>query len=165
MLIVTPKNLKLFNRIMRDKPDAMAFVKGSKAYPNINGKVMFYQTKQGVLVVADILGLPSQKGKCASSVFAFHIHEGDSCTGDMSDYFAKAMKHYNPNNCPHPYHAGDLPPLFGNDGTAFSVFLTNRFTVKEVIGRTIIIHDKPDDFTTQPSGNSGTKIACGKIRK
>ncbi|NCC87734.1 MAG: superoxide dismutase family protein [Clostridia bacterium] len=150
---------------MRDKPDAISIIKGSKAYSNINGKVMFYQTNQGVLVVADILGLPSPIEKCANPVFAFHIHEGESCTGDMLDDFANAMKHYNPNNCPHPYHAGDLPPLFGNDGTAFSAFLTNRFTVKEVVGRTIIIHDKPDDFTTQPSGNSGNKIACGKIRK
>jgi Cu-Zn family superoxide dismutase len=42
-------------------------------------------------------------------------------------------------------------------------FLTNRFTLDEIIGRVIIIHDKPDDFTSQPSGNSGNKIACGKI--
>ena len=67
--------------------------------------------------------------------------------------------------CEHPNHAGDLPPLFGNNGFALSLFLTNRFTVDEVIGRTIIIHDHPDDFTTQPSGNSGTKIACGVIRR
>ena len=40
---------------------------------------------------------------------------------------------------------------------------TNRFTVREVLGSVIIIHSSPDDFTTQPSGNSGTKIACGKI--
>jgi len=165
VLVITPKNLKSFNKIMRDKPEAVAFIKGSKEYPQINGKVMFFQTKKGVLVVADITGLPSPIGRCANPVFAFHIHEGDSCTGNMSDPFAKAMKHYNPKDCTHPYHAGDLPPLFSNDGTAFSAFLTDRFTVKEVIGRTVIIHDKPDDFTTQPSGNSGDKIACGKIRR
>lgn len=39
----------------------------------------------------------------------------------------------------------------------------NKFKVKGIIGKVIIIHDMPDDFTTQPSGNSGTKIACGKI--
>ena len=45
-----------------------------------------------------------------------------------------------------------------------SVFL-NKFKVKDIIGKVIIIHDIPDDFTTQPSGNSGTKIACGVIKK
>lgn len=45
------------------------------------------------------------------------------------------------------------------------MFLTDRFKVDDVIGRTVIIHDKPDDFTTQPSGNSGEKIACGIINR
>lgn len=43
--------------------------------------------------------------------------------------------------------------------------LVNKFKIKDIIGKVLIIHDMPDDFTTQPSGNSGTKIACGKIRK
>ena len=36
--------------------------------------------------------------------------------------------------------------------------------VEEVVGRTIIVHSKADDFTSQPAGNAGTKIACGKIK-
>ena len=43
-----------------------------------------------------------------------------------------------------------------------SVFL-NKFNLKDIIGKVIIIHDMPDNFTTQPSGDSGKKIACGKI--
>lgn len=43
--------------------------------------------------------------------------------------------------------------------------LINKFKIKDILGKVIIIHDSPDDFTTQPSGNSGTKIACGKIKK
>ena len=43
--------------------------------------------------------------------------------------------------------------------------LLNKFSINEIIGKTVIIHDMPDDFTTQPSGNSGTKIACGVIQK
>lgn len=62
-----------------------------------------------------------------------------------------------------PYHAGDLPPLFGNQGYAFSAFVTDRFAVREIVEKTIIIHSKPDDFKTQPSGDSGEKMACGKI--
>ena len=42
--------------------------------------------------------------------------------------------------------------------------LLGRINIKDIIGKTIIIHDKPDDFTSQPSGNSGKKIACGVIR-
>ena len=40
-----------------------------------------------------------------------------------------------------------------------------RFTVEEIVGKTVIIHSNADDFTTQPSGNSGEKIACGIIKK
>lgn len=82
----------------------------------------------------------------------------------MDDPFADAMPHYDPNGCEHPHHAGDLPPLFENNGFALSLVLTDRFSVDEVIGRTVIVHADPDDFTTQPSGNSGEKIACGVIR-
>lgn len=45
------------------------------------------------------------------------------------------------------------------------VVYTNRFTVSEVIGKSIILHSQPDDFTTQPAGNSGSRIACGIIEK
>jgi Cu-Zn family superoxide dismutase len=94
-----------------------------------------------------------------------HIHEGGKCSGNENDPFADAGTHFNPYNCAHPEHAGDLPPLFGNKGYAWSSVLTNRFTVSDVIGRTVIIHSRPDDFTTQPAGNSGEKIACGVIRR
>ena len=83
--------------------------------------------------------------------------------GTPVDPFSDALTHYNPDTCAHPQHAGDLPPLFGNNGYAFSMFLTNRFSVSEIIGRTVILHSAPDDFTSQPAGNSGVKIACGVI--
>lgn len=44
------------------------------------------------------------------------------------------------------------------------MFFTNRFSIEEIIGRTVVIHDMTDDFKTQPSGNSGKKIACGVIK-
>jgi Cu-Zn family superoxide dismutase len=147
------------------KPDAKAEIKGSGAFPDIIGKVNFYQAKDGVLLSVEVAGLPTGENLCAGDIFGFHIHEGDSCTGNAEDPFADTKGHYNPHNCRHPYHAGDLPPLFEAQGRAFMVFLTNRITVNEIIGRTIVIHHAPDDFTTQPAGNSGKKIACGKIRK
>lgn len=146
-------------------PQAVAGIAGSEAYPSITGVVRFYQTDAGVIVYAEIHGLPSGSHPCGERIFGFHLHEGGSCSGNAADPFANAGVHDNPNDCTHPYHTGDLPPLFGNDGFAVSAFLTDRFSVEEVLGKTIIIHDKPDDFTTQPSGNSGTKIACGVIRR
>lgn len=147
----------------RNNITAWANIKGSEYYPSLNGTVTFTQMQNGVLVTAEIYGLPDQNGECGGGVYGFHIHEGTECSGNETDPFANAKMHYNPNNCPHPYHAGDLPPLFGNNGFAYMSVFTDRFSVAEVLGRVIIIHDKSDDFTTQPSGNSGTKIACGKI--
>lgn len=144
-------------------PQAMAMMKGSEKYPDIEGSVKFYQTNRGVLIMAEIKGLPWRIEECDRPVFGFHIHEGSCCCGNEKDPFAETGMHYNPEGYPHPYHAGDMPPLFGNGGYAFQIFLTDRFCVREVVGRTVIIHSGPDDFTTQPSGNSGEKIACGEI--
>ncbi len=145
--------------------DAIAEIKGNGEHKNLNGKVYFKQTKDGVLVTAVIYGLPTSEVKCQNYFFGFHIHEGENCTGNEADEFFNVMGHYNPKKCMHPHHAGDLPPLLENNGNAYMAVLSNRFDVKEIIGRTVIIHDKPDDFITQPSGNAGTKIACGEIRK
>ena len=144
-------------------PQAVAWVTGSPEYTDILGRIRFYEMKRGVIVCAEISGLPYSPEICASRIFGFHIHDGMACEGNHSDAFSEAGTHYNPDSCQHPFHAGDLPPLFGNNGYALSVFLTNRFTISEIIGKAVIIHDSPDDFTTQPSGNSGTKIACGII--
>lgn len=151
--------------VLRSGAQATASIIGSKSHPGIAGTVHFYQTNIGVIVCAEISGLPHPNDPCHEPIFGFHIHEGSDCSGNMDDPFADAMSHYNPIGCAHPYHAGDLPPLFGNNGFALLLFLTDRFSVDEIIGRTVIIHDHPDDFTTQPSGNSGTKIACGVIRR
>lgn len=153
-----------FSQIFALKPDLYARIKGSAEYPQIDGTVGFYETNLGVLVNAQIAGLPKSSDPCHSPVFAFHIHSGSECAGNSTDPFSDAMTHLNPKNCPHPYHAGDLPPLFNANGFACSAFLTDRITVKEITGKAIIIHANPDDFTTQPSGNSGKKIACGVIR-
>lgn len=153
-----------FCSVFRRRADAVAFLKGSEKYDGISGSALFYAVRGGVIVRVEVTGLPKGTKPCGNPVFAFHIHSGGSCTGNEKDAFADADGHYNPNNCLHPYHAGDMPPLFGANGNALSVFLTDRVTVPEIIGRTVIIHLSPDDFTTQPAGNAGEKIACGVIR-
>lgn len=139
-------------------PDAIANIKGDNRIPNLSGEVRFYQKEDCVLVMAKIEGLPIQR----SGFYGFHIHEGDSCTGKI---FSGTGNHFNPSNTQHPNHAGDLPPLMLCNGGAYMTVKTDRFTVSDVIGRTVVIHDNPDDFTSQPSGNAGTKIACGVINR
>ena len=159
------RSLAQLRSLLHSRPQAVASVAGSKSYPGISGTVRLYQTTEGVIVLAEIGGLPQSDASCEGQVFGFHIHEGTDCGGDMDDPFADAMSHYDPGKCGHPHHAGDLPPLFGNGGRALSLCLTDRFSVDEVIGRAVIIHDHPDDFKTQPSGDSGKKIACGIFRR
>lgn len=100
-----------------------------------------------------------------------HIHE----KGDCSDAgFLKAGGHFNPGNTPHGgpttsvRHAGD----FGNitvqaDGTGVLELETDQLTLssgaQSVVGRAIIVHERADDLTTQPTGNSGSRIGCGVI--
>ena len=144
--------------------DAKAIIKGGKKYPKINGTVYFNETKNGIIVTAKINNLPQSKNKCTGRFFGFHIHEGTSCTGNSEDEFANSKTHLNPTNCPHPFHIGDLPPLVENNGFSYMTVLIDKFKIKDILGKAVIIHDMPDDFTTQPSGNSGTKIACGIIK-
>ena len=160
-----PNRLPQFIHMLQRSPSAGAELVGSPAYPGISGRVYFYQTEHGVLVSAQVYGLPAAVSACKKRVFAFHIHSGATCTGNQEDAFADAGTHYNPGGCEHPDHAGDLPPLWGNDGYAFQVVLTDRFSVSEIIGKTVIIHAGVDDFTTQPAGNAGEKIACGIIAR
>ena len=151
-------------RAMNRQPQAWAAIHGSSAHPAIRGCVYFYQLESGVLSAAQLNGLPGSTEDSPHRIFAFHIHSGGNCGGTEADPFADALGHYNPNNSPHPYHAGDMPPLFGNGGYAFQMFFTDRFSVREIVGRTVIIHSGPDDFISQPGGNAGEKIACGEIK-
>lgn len=143
-------------------PAAYAKIAGSSSYPDISGKVYFMRAQGGTVVAAEIQNV-TEDGKPAQGFRGFHIHEGSSCTGNAEDPFADAKGHYNPTDMLHPEHAGDLPPLLFSDGYAWMQVYTGRFQPEEVIGKTVIIHGMPDDFHSQPSGDSGMKIACGQI--
>lgn len=142
-------------KIPLGKPAAAARFRGEG---NLSGMVKFYPTQGGVLVVAEICGLPQNE----SGFFALHIHEGSQCAGDG---FGDTGGHFNPGRQRHPKHAGDLPPLLSQNGRAVLAVETDRFTIEESLGRTVVIHGDADDFHTQPGGNAGRKIGCGKIYK
>lgn len=141
------------------RPDAVACLKGNEEDPGITGTVKFYRTGHGVMLTAEVDGLPKTS---ETGFFAFHIHEGGDCRGRG---FPDTGGHYDPEDQPHPRHAGDLPPLLSCNGKAQLAVLTDRFCLSDVIGRTVIIHSGPDDFHTQPAGNPGVKIACGVIKR
>lgn len=136
------------------QPGAVADIRGSSDAPRLRGKVSFYDTARGTLVAAEIFGIPDD------GFHGFHIHEGGSCGGEG---FSETGSHFNPRESSHPDHAGDLPPLLSCEGRAFLAVLTDRFSVADVVGRTAVIHSMPDDFRSQPAGDSGEKIGCGVI--
>ena len=158
---LTPR-VFLIDALANDRPKAMAWVVDNKNNPTTSGLVKFYQPSNGgVLVEAEFFGLPDSSAANNSNFFAMHIHNFPDCGYD----FANVGTHYNPENLPHPFHAGDLPPLLSNQGYAWTAFYDRRITIENIIGKSIVIHAQGDDLLTQPSGNAGKGIACGDIRR
>ncbi len=151
-------------------PDAAAIIKGGPLAPGMEGVVTFKNVPGGVEVCIDIRGLPPYRpaadGQDQVGPHGFHIHESGNCeVGDPNDPFKAAGEHWNPTNQPHGNHAGDFPVIFSNNGYARMCFFTNKFRVQDVIGKSVVIHQGPDDYRTQPAGNSGKRLACGVIRR
>nr|WP_315187975.1 superoxide dismutase family protein [uncultured Albidiferax sp.] len=133
----------------------------------VTGSVQFIQLPGKVLVRGEVLGLQPNK------VHGFHIHEkGDCSSGDG----LSAGGHFNPTAHAHGaasgpmHHAGDLPSLQADaSGSAKISYETADLAVgsgpNDVVGRGLIVHKDPDDFTTQPTGNSGARLACAVITK
>lgn len=154
---------KIFSVYNQSKPDAYAQIKGGPLAPCIKGTIYLYQLDEGVYIKAYITGIPNINNE-SSSFHGFHIHEvGDCSVGDEKNPFTEAKSHYNPTNVSHPMHAGDLPAILSSDGIGILSVFTNRFTVNEVIGKSFILHEGYDDFTSQPAGNAGSRWACGVI--
>lgn len=152
-------------RFLANQPQAFAHVRGSESFPDVQGLVTFYDFFEGTIVMADISGLPDSEEPCERKFYGFHIHEGASCTGNETDPFADAGAHYNPDGCPHPAHAGDMPVLEGNRGRAWLAFYTERFTPAQVRGKTVIVHDMADDYHSQPSGTPDKRWPAGLSSK
>ncbi|WP_347321226.1 superoxide dismutase family protein [Rossellomorea sp. RS05] len=147
---------------------AYAVIKGGPLAPDLEGNVFFHEVKGGVEVMVEVGGLPPYKegknGEKPIGPHGFHLHEKGVCEiGDPSDPFTSAGGHWNPGGQPHGNHAGDFPVLFSNGGYARMSFFTNKFSVKDVVGKGVIIHQSPDDFRSQPSGDAGKRLACGVI--
>lgn len=128
-----------------------------------NGVVTFTKVKNGIRVDAYVAGL-------SPGLHGFHIHEFGDCSASDG---VLAGPHFNPGNMPHAaptaakHHEGDLGNLEANqEGIARLEWTAPTMTLEgpgSIIGRGVIVHVSPDDFTTQPTGNSGARVACGAI--
>jgi len=126
----------------------------------VSGNVTFSDLGGAVQVDAKFAGLtPGEHG--------FHVHEaGDCSAADASS----AKGHYNPAGQRHGHHdskvrhGGDMPNLVANaQGEARLSAELKDLTVSELVGRSVVVHADPDDYMSQPAGNSGKRIACGVI--
>ncbi len=144
-------------------PQSYAVIEGDEEYGSIRGFVYFFEVNEGSLVWAEVTGIPDALEDGGGGFLGFHVHEGSVCAGDEKDPFADTGGHFNPAGRKHPRHDGDLPPLLASNGTAWMGVYTGRFTPMEVVGRTVVLHQRPDDLHTQPAGDSGGKVACGEI--
>lgn len=148
---------------------AAARIHGGPLAPAISGWVWFFEEPDGTGVWVNVTGLPPYRPGTGTEApigpHGFHIHEFGNCSvGDPTNPFTAAGEHWNPTNQPHGNHVGDFPVLFSNNGTASMYFFTDKFRVRDIIGRSIIIHQNPDDYRSQPAGNSGKRLACGVIQ-
>ena len=149
--------------VAKTMPGAVAQLKPTQGN-TANGTVWFTQDGLRVDVRVQVSGLtPNQE-------HGFHVHEKGDCSAPDA---MSAGGHFNPGGQPHgpqsgAHHGGDMPSLkadaAGNAQASFQITGVSLGTgIDGLIGRGVIVHAKPDDYTTQPTGNSGARIACGVI--
>lgn len=148
---------------------AVAVIEGGPLAPGLRGVVTFTGVRNGTEVAVEVTGLPAfqpaQGDRPPIGPHGFHLHEHGNCSvGDPSNPFQAAGGHWNPTGQPHGNHAGDFPVLFSNNGYARMTFFTNKFRVADVIGKSVIIHQSPDDYRSQPAGDAGKRLGCGEVR-
>jgi superoxide dismutase, Cu-Zn family len=145
-------------------PSATAQLQSTKGN-TASGVVNFVQNGDKVMVSLEIKGLKP------NAEHGFHIHDkGDCSSGDGMS----TGGHFNPSTKGHgahgvgEHHAGDLPALKADAaGMVKMSFESSTINVgmgaSNIIGRGMIVHKDPDDYKTQPTGNSGARIACAVI--
>lgn len=147
---------------------ARAIIEGGVLFPDIRGEVYLTQIDYYTEIVVRIYHLPAFSRQSGMEIgpFAFQIHDGKNCEKGCSDTpFPNIGEPYNPHNQPHGNQAGVFPILMPlKDGSVVMRFLTDKFALAEVINLPLVIHIAPDDYRTEPTGNSGNPIACGIIK-
>lgn len=141
----------------------------SKSGSTATGELEFTISNGGVSIAGELGGLT------AGSEHGFHVHEvGDCSAPDASS----AGEHFNPHNAQHgpptvaqsERHLGDMPNAVADENgrsvitAAIPGASLRDGGMNDLIGKAVVVHEKRDDYVTQPSGDSGARIACGVIR-
>ena len=134
----------------------------SKSGSQVAGTVTFTKVGDEVQVVADITGLkPGKHG--------FHLHEKGDCSAPDA---ASAGAHFNPTQHKHggpttaEHHEGDLGNIETDASGKTHLEWKGKMSLSganSIIGKSVVVHEKEDDLKTDPSGNSGARVACGAI--
>src|SRR5712672_2335342 len=130
---------------------------------NVTGSVTFTKSGDEIKVVADVTGLtPGKHG--------FHIHEFGDCSSSDGN---SAGGHFNPTHKQHgapdatDRHAGDLGNIEADAAGKAHLDLTDKVMKisgpESIVGLSVIVHEKADDLKTQPTGDSGARVACGVV--
>jgi Cu-Zn family superoxide dismutase len=133
----------------------------------VTGSVALSTSSEGVHITGSIQGLKP------NAEFGFHVHEKGDCSAPDG---SSAGGHFNPTQAEHGnpssgthHHAGDMLNIKSNGEGVAQVDTTAAGTTlhgnpaTDIMGKAIVVHEGPDDYTTQPSGNSGKRVACGVI--
>jgi superoxide dismutase, Cu-Zn family len=162
LITVTCKsNMKEKKEIVEIKKAIVVLTPAEKS--KVKGTITFMQEENGVKITGEIMGLtPGEHG--------FHIHE----FGNISDVKGiSAGGHFNPSKMKHgspmdkERHEGDLGNITADKSGTVHLELTDSMIKlngeNSIIGRSVVVHAGKDDFITQPTGNSGDRIAFGVI--
>lgn len=138
----------------------------AKSNSQVSGTLAFMPMGDGLHITGEVTGLP------ANGSHAIHVHEtGDCSAADASS----AGGHFNPMGAAHGrmnsgnHHVGDMDNLSANaEGVAtvnmqLSAMSLGTGAANDIVGKAVIVHAAADDYTTQPTGNAGGRIACGII--
>jgi superoxide dismutase, Cu-Zn family len=132
----------------------------------VTGSLALAPSAEGVHITGSIQGLKPD------AEFGFHVHEKGDCTAPDG---SSAGGHFNPTQAQHgnptgpTHHAGDMLNIKSDAKGVAQVDVTAAGTSlngdpgTDIMGKAIVVHEGPDDYATQPSGNSGKRVACGVI--
>ena len=135
---------------------------------NVTGEVTFTERENGkVRIEVEVENL-------SPGEHAVHLHENGDCSAEDA---SSAGGHWNPTMKPHgkrgdgtAFHKGDIDNMkVGDDGKGTLTMTIDGWSIggpdsTNIVGKSVIIHEKADDFTSQPSGNAGGRISCGVIK-
>lgn len=140
-----------------------------KSGSQVEGQVTFTETN-------GVVTMQARFGNMNPGTHAIHLHEKADCSSEDG---TSTGGHWNPTHERHGkwgdaegYHKGDIGNFeVGEDGTGEIIFETDEWCIgcdddtKNIIGKSVIVHESPDDFVSQPTGNAGGRISCGGIIK